>query len=71
MTGGLKFETLPGASVFIDGKFKGKTPLERDVLLPAGKHLIELRMMGYYDWKNDVFIPADETLVLKINLVHR
>ncbi len=71
MTGGLKFETLPGASVFIDGKFKGKTPLERNVLLPSGKHLIELRMMGYYDWKNDVFIPADETLVLKINLVHR
>ena len=69
MNGNLVFSTSPGIRVFINGKFMGITPLSRKIPLTTGKHLIDLKKSGYKDWSNEIYIPADETVTLKIDLV--
>lgn len=71
ITGGVSFITDAGAQIYIDGLFKGRTPLEHPITLPAGGHRIELRKIGCKEWSNVVFIPADETLQLRVTLVPR
>jgi hypothetical protein len=71
ITGGLDFKTIAGASVIINGKFHGTTPLQAPILLPAGKYLVELKKHGYLTWTGEVDIPTDETLDLKINMIQR
>jgi hypothetical protein len=39
---------IPGARVFVDGKFEGTTPLERELLI--GKRTIRVTKAGYYDF---------------------
>ncbi|UCF04257.1 MAG: serine/threonine protein kinase [bacterium] len=69
LMGRLHFDTQPGASIYIDGTFKGTTPLGQAIILPIGLHRVELRKAGFNSWKSEVFIPADELLNLRINLV--
>ncbi len=69
ITGSVSFITDAGAQIYIDGLFKGRTPLERPITLPAGKHRIELKKIGCNEWSNVVYIPADETLRLRVTLV--
>jgi hypothetical protein len=67
----VNFITDAGAQIYIDGSFKGRTPLDEPLTIPAGEHRIELRKMGCKNWSNVVFIPAHETLELRITLVTR
>jgi tRNA A-37 threonylcarbamoyl transferase component Bud32 len=71
VTGGLDFSTVAGASVFVNGKFHGTTPLRTALQLPAGKYLVELKKHGYLTWTGEVDIPSNETLSLKINMIQR
>ena len=71
ITGGVNFITDAGVQIYIDGLFKGRTPLEEPITIPAGEHRIELKKIGRKDWSNVVYIPADETLQLRITLVPR
>jgi len=71
VTGRLDFSTAAGASVFVNGKFYGTTPLQSPILLPAGKYLVELKKQGFMNWSGEVDIPADETLSLKIRMTQR
>jgi hypothetical protein len=71
VTGSLDFKTVAGASVFVNGKFHGTTPLKVPIQLPAGKYLVELKKHGYLTWTGEVDIPSSETLSLKINMIER
>ena len=69
ITGRIMFNTAAGARVFIDGAYKGVTPLQSPITLPAGAHSVELRKVGYKSWSNTVFVPENEDLTLTIHLV--
>jgi hypothetical protein len=71
ITGSVLFVTEAGAQIYVDGSYHGRTPLDRPLELPEGDHRIELKRIGYNDWSNVVFIPADESLTLRITLVPR
>jgi serine/threonine protein kinase len=71
ITGSVSFITDAGAQIYIDGLFKGRTPLEYPITLPSGEHRIELRKIGCKEWSNVVYIPANETLQLRVTLVPR
>jgi len=69
ITGGIMIETAAGAQVFVDGAFKGITPLGEPLAIPAGTHEVELRKVGFRPWKSGVYVPPNETLRLNIGLV--
>ncbi len=71
ITGNVSFITDAGAQIYVDGLYKGRTPLEHPITLPAGEHRIELRKIGCNEWSNVVYIPANETLQLRVTLVPR
>lgn len=54
------------ARVFIDGKFEGTTPLEREVLI--GKRSIRVRKAGYYEHIGDFRSIAGKTKTIRIKL---
>ena len=71
VTGSLDFTTVSGASVFVNGKFHGTTPLKNPIQLPSGKYLVDLKKHGYLTWTGEVDIPSSGTLSLKINMIQR
>ena len=71
VTGSLDFTTVAGASVFVNGKFHGTTPLKNSIQLPSGKYLVELKKHGYLTWTGEVDIPSSGKLSLKINMIQR
>lgn len=69
--GSLKIESQPeGAKVFIDGSFKGMTPLT--VSLPIGKHEVRMTHPEHHDWEAQVQIQEEgETpLQVRLNPIH-
>jgi serine/threonine protein kinase len=66
--GTFKVESVPaGAQVFIDGTFKGKSPLSIEV--PVGGHEVSLSIPGYYEWEARVQVEKGEGEPLKVELV--
>jgi serine/threonine protein kinase len=66
--GPFKVESVPeGAQVFIDGTFKGKSPLSIEV--PVGGHEVSLSIPGYYEWEARVQVEKGEGEPLKVELV--
>ncbi len=64
----LKVDSSPsGAQVFIDGMFKGNTPLRME--LPVGKHEVRLTTPDYYDWEAQVKLMADKETPLNVRLI--
>jgi serine/threonine protein kinase len=64
----LKIESTPvEAQVFVDGAFKGKTPLTIDLLL--GKHEVKLTSSGYYDWEAQVQLQQEGETPLFVRLI--
>jgi hypothetical protein len=60
--GTLIVESVPPATVYIDGREAGRTPLEID--LEAGRYTIELRARGYQTYRIDREVTSgDETRV--------
>ena len=62
----LKVDSNPlGAQVFVDGGFRGPTPLQLE--LSQGKHEVRLTLTAYLDWEAQVEIREGETpLVVKL-----
>ena len=56
----------PGAQVFVDGAFKGETPLKLNV--PEGKHEVRLTLLEYYDWEAEVQAEEKSEIPLSIRL---
>ena len=61
---GLKLDSRPSdAKVFLNGQFRGKTPL--DLLLSAGKYEIKIVKPAYYSWQAQISLKATDR---KINV---
>ena len=56
-----------GAQVFVDGGFKGKTPLHLE--LPLGKHEILLALADYHDWEAQVELSEEGETPLLVRLL--
>ncbi len=69
ITGLIEIENPRAAQVFVDGAFKGTTPLGEAISLPPGTHHVELKKTGFRPWKNTVYVPPNETLRLNISLI--
>ena len=67
-TGTLKIGSTPsGAKVYIDGAYRGRTPLA--ISVAAGTHNVELRLDGYETYRARVQIGAGQTGRLSPRLV--
>ncbi len=65
--GSLKMESQPeGAKVFIDGAFKGMTPLT--LSLPVGKHEVRMVHPEHHDWEAQIQVEESET-PLQVRLI--
>ena len=57
--GTLAIDSVPaGASIFIDGKFKGLTPMQ--LYLEAGRLRIEIGKDGYRKWSKFISLPSNQ-----------
>jgi len=54
------------SQVFVDGKFAGKAPLEKEVLI--GKHTVRVRKPGYYNFIKTFNCIAGKVVELKVDL---
>jgi hypothetical protein len=48
----------PGADIYLDNDFKGKTPLTMN-MVANGNHAIKILREGYWDWVQDVTVLGD------------
>ena len=53
------YSNPPGATVLVDGRSSGVTPLQV-ARLPAGSHVVWLERDGYERWTNAVHVPANK-----------
>ncbi|WP_319506906.1 PEGA domain-containing protein [uncultured Methanolobus sp.] len=68
-TGGISVSTTPsGATVNIDGKYAGTSPLTTNGILP-GSHDISISMNGYRDVSDTFYISAGTSTTYKKSLV--
>lgn len=66
--GSVKVSSSPsGAYVYMDGVYKGRTPLTLSSV-SAKNHNIELDLSGYYDWKSTVAVASGVTQYVKAQL---
>ena len=64
----LKVKSDPtGAQVFVDGSFKGQTPLE--FALPFGKYEVRLSSHNYYEWESQLQLNKEGETPLFVKLV--
>lgn len=49
----------PGAEIFLDGKFIGKTPI-RDFIISGGHHQLKASLSGFKDQEKEVIINQEE-----------
>ncbi|UCH85449.1 MAG: protein kinase [Candidatus Latescibacterota bacterium] len=68
LTARVTLSTTSGAEVFVDGVFKGTTPLAGPLELDVGQHQITVKKAGYHVWNNVVTLEAAQILPLKITL---
>ena len=66
--GVLKVESVPdGAQIFVDGSFRGKTPVT--LRLPLGKYEIRLSLAHYYEWEAQLQLNEEGETPLFCRLV--
>ncbi|HEY2731164.1 MAG TPA: PEGA domain-containing protein [Polyangia bacterium] len=67
-TGSVRILSTPeGAEVRVDGELIGKTPVSRDQI-PAGDHVVEFRLKGYFDHKETMKIEGGREKVFSVDL---
>lgn len=60
-TGSISVSSTPsGASIYLDGIYKGTTPMTIEKV-EAGSHTINLKYTGYQDWSQNILVVASET----------
>ena len=65
-------QVVEGARIYIDGQFKGQTPLtERGITLTPGTYSIEVKKKGYKPWAKKVEVPEDGEIPLTVSLQRR
>ena len=64
----LKVDSVPtGAQVFLDGSFKGKSPLKLE--LPLGKYEVRLSLPHYYEWEAQLQLREEGETPLLVRLI--
>jgi tetratricopeptide (TPR) repeat protein len=64
----IKLTSTPsGASVFLDGTFKGVCPITLNNVT-TGKHLIKITKTGYQDYQKEITISSDKTTYINADL---
>ncbi|HEX4406158.1 MAG TPA: PEGA domain-containing protein [Polyangia bacterium] len=67
-TGSVRVLSTPeGAEVRVDGELIGQTPVSRDQI-PAGDHVIEFRLKGYFDHKETMKVDGGREKVFSVDL---
>ena len=67
ITGSLSVESTPdGATVMVDGKKFGTTPLTNELII--GKHQVTISKLGYKDDVREIVVKENETTALVSNL---
>ncbi|HVR63245.1 MAG TPA: PEGA domain-containing protein [Polyangia bacterium] len=67
-TGSMRMLSSPeGADVRLDGELVGKTPIVRDTV-PAGDHIIEFRLKGFFDHKETVKVEGGREKLFSVDL---
>ncbi len=56
-----------GASLFVDGELKGKTPLKLE--LRPGKHALRLTLPDHYEWEAQLNVNEGEEIPLNVKLM--
>ena len=69
LRGGLLLDVSePGANVSIDGRLLGTTPLDGQLALAPGPHLVEVTKEGFLPFRREVEIHPDQTLAQEVTL---
>ena len=63
-------EKRPGFEVLVDGREHGKTPLERDVWVRPGRHIITLEQDNRVLFRDDVEVSSGVTLQITVTIRH-
>ena len=59
--------TPSGASVFLDGIFKGVSPMTlKDITI--GKHMLKITKTGYHEYQKEITVSSDKTTEILANL---
>ncbi len=64
--------SLPGAEVYLEGKYVGKTSREKPLMvrdLLEGKYDLKLIRGGYYDWEGRIVVQAKMDRSVKVALI--
>ncbi len=67
-TGTVAINTIQGVSVYINGEYRGITPLNSPFNLPVGYHSIQLKKTGFRHWTNKINLAENDTVRLNISL---
>jgi hypothetical protein len=68
-TGYITISSSPsGASIYIDGEYKGTTWASKSFSMPVGDHTIKLTKYGYNDWETTKYVYADEYVEVSATL---
>jgi serine/threonine protein kinase len=65
--GFLNCTVTPWADVYVDEQHKGTTPLEKPILLSAGKHQVRFKHVSFADVIREVSIKSKDTISLHIS----
>ncbi|NJE29810.1 PEGA domain-containing protein [Thermococcus sp. 18S1] len=66
--GTLRISSTPlGAEIYIDGEYKGTTPLE--LKLPEGKYTISIVKNGYIKWEEEIELRGGDVETISISLI--
>ena len=66
--GYLQCNVVPWAEVFVDEQYKDTTPLNKPIMIPAGKHRVRLKNAAFADHVQEVTISARDTSRLTVTL---
>ena len=59
---------VEGASIFVNGKLAGETPLARPIRLDVGHYEVAVKKEGYEDWTGEIDVPGGKTVRLEVSL---
>jgi PEGA domain len=59
-----------GAEVYLDNQFRGVTPVTI-YNVPAGNHIVNMRLDGYADWSGSADVTAGQVVQLAASLTTR
>jgi eukaryotic-like serine/threonine-protein kinase len=65
--GYLDCKVFPWGEIYIDGEFKGSTPLPNLIALSSGEHKILIKNSNYNDFQSIITIRKSQTIELKHN----